>query len=450
MVDNLNATDKNHFLNRGAGAYLVIDTSGSMMGEKLELVKKGVLDFSLSAISKGYHVGLITFNTYVRHVCHLTNNIAALKENIDGISAAGNTNMAPAIKMAHDFLMAKDKRLMVVATDGMPDNIPDTLQESAQAKEDKIDIITVGTDDADYDFLEALASRAELGRKVLREDLPRAISSTIDAFPDVNTSIKIAINASDAAMPDNESEPPSPLDLKKNTNSGKWRNRIKANPRKNNSLWKNVLVALGLRLENPLPEKPAHAAESTHEGPTQKIFFISDTHFDHTGVIRKSHRPFENVETMNNLLIDNWNKTVGESDIVFFLGDLAPGKKARPPDFWLRKLNGEKKIVRSAHDRQVQGSDNAFVFEGCGNKFLLIHDPKKVKDWDGWIIHGNRHTDRRGSAPKNYPFINGVRKTINVNVEMIGFKPLGFDYLCSLDLNSIKRMEKIDSPPELW
>ena len=52
-----------------------------------------------------------------------------------------------------------------------------------------------------------------------------------------------------------------------------------------------------------------------------KVFFTSDTHFYHANIINFCKRPFANVETMNEALIENWNAVVGANDIVFHLGD---------------------------------------------------------------------------------------------------------------------------------
>ena len=56
-----------------------------------------------------------------------------------------------------------------------------------------------------------------------------------------------------------------------------------------------------------------------------KKWFISDTHFSHTNIIKYAGRPFANVQEMDQALIDNWNSCVGVDDQVFFLGDLGLG-----------------------------------------------------------------------------------------------------------------------------
>jgi ABC-type sugar transport system substrate-binding protein len=92
--------------------------------------------------------------------------------------------MAAAIKLAHDHLKrTRDTKVIVIATDGMPDKAQDALKEGASAKKDKIDIIIIGTDDANQEFLKKLATTAELGKKVTREAFSQAISSASNLLP---------------------------------------------------------------------------------------------------------------------------------------------------------------------------------------------------------------------------------------------------------------------------
>jgi len=172
------------FEKQTAHVYLVIDTSGSMVGDKLEQAKNGAMDFAKDALRKEYAVGLISFNTTARHLCEPTYDIRLLKDPIRQMHATGSTNMAEAIKMAHDHLkIPNSTQVIVIATDGLPDNEHDALMEGTKAKKDKIDIITIGTDDANQEFLKRLATRAELGKKVTREVFSNAISSASNLLP---------------------------------------------------------------------------------------------------------------------------------------------------------------------------------------------------------------------------------------------------------------------------
>ena len=51
------------------------------------------------------------------------------------------------------------------------------------------------------------------------------------------------------------------------------------------------------------------------------IFWTADTHFNQERTRILSKRPFDNIYTMNKVMIDNWNKTVGIDDIVIHQGD---------------------------------------------------------------------------------------------------------------------------------
>jgi calcineurin-like phosphoesterase family protein len=202
----------------------------------------------------------------------------------------------------------------------------------------------------------------------------------------------------------------------------------------------------------------------------KRIYLIGDTHFAHANIIRYCDRPFPNaqrpnVRLMNRVLVNNWNNTVKPKDTVYFLGDWAFGKGPKPARYWVarswkRKLSGHIISIRGNHDKKQKGVRfyNWGTLYYRGYKFLLIHRPglndpgqtqkqkRKLAKWHGWVIHGHKHNNNM----RNYPFINGKRKTINVGVELTNYKPVSLDFLLSLNIDSIKRMETINSKPERW
>jgi len=45
------------------------------------------------------------------------------------------------------------------------------------------------------------------------------------------------------------------------------------------------------------------------------IYFTSDNHFCHSNIIGSCHRPFPNVNEMNEIMINNWNSLVTIKDV---------------------------------------------------------------------------------------------------------------------------------------
>lgn len=84
------------------------------------------------------------------------------------------------------------------------------------------------------------------------------------------------------------------------------------------------------------------------------IFVWSDPHFNHRKILDycASTRPYVNVETMNEVLIANWNAAVGPRDDIWLLGDfgftyqeLQDSEYALPKIF--ERLNGRKRLRKS-------------------------------------------------------------------------------------------------------
>jgi len=130
---------------------------------------------------------------------------------------------------------------------------------------------------------------------------------------------------------------------------------------------------------------------------------------------------------MNNIILRNWHKAIRPSDIVYFLGDMAFGRGARRPQWWVTQLSGRIIWVKGSHDRGIKTTSILPNVErvvhteqiSCnGVKFMLVHDmfDARVNGWNGWLVHGHNHG--------NQPHINFVRRRVNVSVEVIDYKPV--------------------------
>jgi molecular chaperone DnaK len=170
-----------------AYAYVLIDCSRSMGGKKLDQARKGALNFAKDAMTRGYLTGLIQFNNQAKLLCEPQKDFSALGKSLKSLATGSTTHIAEAITLARAQLNKKPgSRTIVLVTDGKP-NGPDDPQASISAAEasrnDGINIIAIGTDDADQAFLAKIASKKEQGIKVAISDLGKAITSSAFLLP---------------------------------------------------------------------------------------------------------------------------------------------------------------------------------------------------------------------------------------------------------------------------
>jgi Mg-chelatase subunit ChlD len=167
--------------------YLLVDRSASMEGDKLRQAKKGALNFAKEALNKGYFTGLIQFDSSARLLCEPYRDMSVIDRAVSKMDVGDTTHMSKAINLASNLLKGMPgMRVMVIVTDGMPNGEGDpvsSLKAGQVAKDSGIDIIAIGTDDADQKFLKRLASRSELGVKVESKNLEKTITDSARILP---------------------------------------------------------------------------------------------------------------------------------------------------------------------------------------------------------------------------------------------------------------------------
>ena len=108
------------------------------------------------------------------------------------------------------------------------------------------------------------------------------------------------------------------------------------------------------------------------------IYFTSDLHLGHAGIIPACLRPFATVEEMNETLIRNYNAVVGKEDTVYILGDLSYKLSIDEIPKLLVRLNGKKILIRGNHDKR--SCDNLYE---CATDFERI----SVEGMDITLMH---------------------------------------------------------------
>lgn len=150
---------------------LLIDTSGSMTGNKISQAKSGAIDFSKSATQRGYATGLAVFADRAAMVCDPTVQDAIFEKKVAAVRVGivgGGTDLAAGLDLASKF---KSLSAVVVVTDGQPNSCEAALRSAAVLKQRGIEILCIGTDDADKAFLDQLATRKELALHVGADEM---------------------------------------------------------------------------------------------------------------------------------------------------------------------------------------------------------------------------------------------------------------------------------------
>lgn len=142
---------------------LLIDTSYSMEGDSLREAKFGALEFISNALAKNYAVGLIGFGSESYVVSEPITKIGPLSDSLENLISFGSTDMASALSAGLTMLKDYDfRRAICLVTDGYPDDEQSALDMANLINRNDIDILTLGTEDADNLFLSKLASRHDL------------------------------------------------------------------------------------------------------------------------------------------------------------------------------------------------------------------------------------------------------------------------------------------------
>lgn len=165
------------------------------------------------------------------------------------------------------------------------------------------------------------------------------------------------------------------------------------------------------------------------------FFYTSDLHFNHAKILKYCNRPFESVEQMNRVLVENWNSRVRPDDTVFILGDFGffNGETANT---YLRKLMGKKVLVVGNHDMFLRKEGfNPRLFEDIAairnikdpyydnRKIVLCHYPIAVWDTCNYgTLHFYGHVHNNTAV--NHPLLYELKNAYNVGVDLHGFCPV--------------------------
>ena len=161
-----------------------------------------------------------------------------------------------------------------------------------------------------------------------------------------------------------------------------------------------------------------------------KDFFIADTHFGGENIRRYENRPFTSAEKMDEALIENWNRIVGEEDTVYVLGDFSDYLDEERDREILTRLKGTKILVMGNHDRHREPKEwRELGFKECSpwqivykDFYLLSHEPMYINTN---MPYANLYGHVHGSPS----YKDACKQSVCVSVERIDYTPIEFTCL---------------------
>ena len=199
------------------------------------------------------------------------------------------------------------------------------------------------------------------------------------------------------------------------------------------------------------------------------LYLISDIHFGHPAAFKFASSRIDAVreyfgidreldvaklrKLFDEMIIEKWNKTVNQKDVVYCLGDVFC--KSVDEEI-LRKLNGQKTLILGNHDKsldlyektgwrvvKIANNDNPkrsyLIEEHCGERIMFSHYPIFYDDaYDREIVLGEKEFLRQVFVEEKCSLnVHGhIHETdsnnllsVNVCVEKTAFEPIGLDVL---------------------
>jgi calcineurin-like phosphoesterase family protein len=132
--------------------------------------------------------------------------------------------------------------------------------------------------------------------------------------------------------------------------------------------------------------------------PGQKLFFTSDTHYNHTNICsgvskwdgKRGTRDYDSLHVMNACIVDNINMLVGEDDILIHLGDWSFGGIDSISEFRNKLRCKNIHLFLGNHDDHIMNNK-----DGVRDNFASVSELKMVTIVTPSIVKGNKSNQSR-------------------------------------------------------
>ena len=160
--------------------------------------------------------------------------------------------------------------------------------------------------------------------------------------------------------------------------------------------------------------------------------YTADLHFGHRSVLRFDHRPFSDVDAMDEAMIKLWNDRVHDDDDVYILGDFAY-RNEKSEEWYLKQLKGRKHLIIGNHDTKLLKNEAAMSYfesvdkmmhvSDSGVEICLCHFP--LAEWNGYYkghthFYGHIHNNEDNEIRE---FMKTRQNAYNVGCMFYGYAP---------------------------
>jgi calcineurin-like phosphoesterase family protein len=186
----------------------------------------------------------------------------------------------------------------------------------------------------------------------------------------------------------------------------------------------------------------------------EEVAFTSDTHYGHANIIKYCSRPFPfyNTDEMDKAMLDGFMEMDAQGKTIFHMGDFVFNPKYLLATKW--RPQEKHYIILGNHDKHAdqygkyrplyreffhyiigtsqEWRKNKLQILVDKTQLVLTHEPLHNIAGNHYNIYGHHHNNmftKPDFHMKDYGWLFGSAKHINVGVELTNYKPVTFDQL---------------------
>lgn len=158
-------------------------------------------------------------------------------------------------------------------------------------------------------------------------------------------------------------------------------------------------------------------------------WFTSDFHLGHQNILKYCNRPFDNVEEMDGIIIENMNKTVNHGDTIIHVGDFTLMKnRSDVHRKYISKLRGHWIFIAGSHDHWLNRDASHIWSKSIQDKYIVAcHYAMRVwprSHYGSILVYGHSHGH-----------LESFGRSLDVGVDTNNFYPYSSDDVIELTKN---------------